>query len=148
MKDFYICLSPHQALSQSPTLLLTHFFPQLFVIQAAVLYSKALLPQSAQLDPCVLSNLYIMEEYDTYEGKLGSMEVWDAHPWPLQYYSGTSFCWCNLRRGKGWNQQSVAVWTWNLLSDCSSWPLSPQWYLSPNIDSKTLFFLPNLISIS
>lgn len=58
-----------------------------------------------------------------------SMEILDAHPWPLQYYSGTSFCWCNLRRGDGWNQPNVAVWIWNL-SDSSSWSLSPEWSLS------------------
>lgn len=34
--------------------------------------------QSPQLDPCVLINLSIVEEYDTYEGKLCSMEVFEC----------------------------------------------------------------------
>ena len=82
--------------------------------------------QVPQLDPCVLINLSIVEEYDAYEGSVCSTEcashfrALEISPWPIQYFSGNSFCWFNLRRGQGWSQKNVAVWIWNLVSDASS----------------------------
>lgn len=50
-------------------------FPSYLPFELLCCTQRLCCDQSPQLDLCVRSNLSVVEEYDTYEGKLCSMEV-------------------------------------------------------------------------